>query len=106
MLHEQTREYISGLDNAALLEYVMTGWRMYEPEAVSFARAELNRRGLQPQQIEPHHQAIAQRLAEYDARNPPHLNPGSRYAGDQDDVPGGSLESTAFWSSSNRIQYL
>lgn len=49
MLNPRTREHISGLNNQALIEYVTVGLDLYEPEAVEFAREELNRRNIAPE---------------------------------------------------------
>ena len=40
MLHEQTTKHIESLGDAELLEYVLMGQRLYEQEAVVFARME------------------------------------------------------------------
>jgi hypothetical protein len=47
MLLEQTRDYISKLGDEELIEYVLEG--IYEPEAIAFAKQEIERRNLDPQ---------------------------------------------------------
>ena len=48
MLYPETIEHIRGLGDEELAEYVATGVEMYEPEAVEFARAEFDRRQIDP----------------------------------------------------------
>jgi hypothetical protein len=67
MLHEQTKEYILGLGDAELLEYVLTGRRMYEPEAIAFAQAELDRRTLPAERMAALRPRIVDKLADYDS---------------------------------------
>ncbi len=43
MLREQVKTYISSLTDPELIEYVMTGARLYEPEAVDYARKQLDK---------------------------------------------------------------
>src|SRR5271168_2000560 len=74
MLLQQTKEHICALSDSELLEYVLTGTRMYEPDAVGFAQAELNRRALPQEQVEALRPVIAQKLMKYDIRNPRDLN--------------------------------
>lgn len=50
MLLEQTRDYISDLSDGELIEYVLEG--IYEPDAIAFARQEIERRQLDPQQMQ------------------------------------------------------
>lgn len=69
MLNARTREHISGLNNEALIEYVTVGLDLYEPEAVEFAREELNRRNIEPElhaklRVEVSHAVDAQVSAE------------------------------------------
>jgi len=45
-LSEQTRDFILGLGDVDLAEYVETGTTLYEPEAVEFARREFQRRNI------------------------------------------------------------
>ena len=60
MLHEKTKSHISNLTDSELVEYVLTGTRMYEPEAIAYARAELERRKLPPDSTsELHRVALA-----------------------------------------------
>src|ERR1700721_2504412 len=73
MLGEQTKEYISRLSDADLLDYVLTGIRMYEPEALEFARKELESRKLPPEQMEQFRPAIVEKLARFDEQDPPSL---------------------------------
>ena len=40
------KEHIEGLSDPELIEYVLTGTELYEPEAVEFARLEVGRRNL------------------------------------------------------------
>ena len=54
MLTDQARNYIVGLSNEELAKYLRAAPETYEPEAVAFARAEFDRRGLDP--------AVASRL--------------------------------------------
>ena len=44
MLREQVKNHISKLSDPALVKYVLTGQRIYEPEAIAFAEEELSRR--------------------------------------------------------------
>ncbi len=67
MLHQETTKHIENLSDSELLEYVLTGERIYDPEAVDFAKAELERRGLSPEQLERLRPPIIEKLARYDA---------------------------------------
>lgn len=71
MLYEQTKNHILGLSDADLVEYVLTGARMYEPDAVAFAREELNRRNLPSEQLAGLRRPIVTKLTRYDATTPP-----------------------------------
>jgi hypothetical protein len=71
MLHERTKAYILGLSDIDLLAYVMTGERVYEPEAIAFAREELDRRKLAPDQVAHLSAPIIAGLARYDVHAPP-----------------------------------
>jgi hypothetical protein len=51
MLLEQTRSYIVALSDADLLRYVRTGVEEYEPDAVTFAQQEFERRNLDATRI-------------------------------------------------------
>ena len=48
MLYEQTKSYITALDDARLTEYVQVGTDEYEADAVAFAHEEYRRRALDP----------------------------------------------------------
>jgi hypothetical protein len=67
MLHEQTIAHIKDLSDAELVEYVLTGTRVYEPEAIAFAQAELDRRKLPPEQLATLRQPVIAALSQYDA---------------------------------------
>ncbi len=71
MLRVQVKETISKLNDAQILEYVLTGERLYDPEAVDFARQEMARRNLSSDQIADMRSPILEKLAEYDAKTPP-----------------------------------
>lgn len=71
MLHEKTIEHITGLSDAELVEYVLTGERVYEPEAIAFAKAELERRKLPHEQVAAVRPAVVAKLARMDAEAPP-----------------------------------
>ncbi|HEX3356739.1 MAG TPA: hypothetical protein VHS31_07205 [Tepidisphaeraceae bacterium] len=62
MLREQVKQSIDGLSDAALVEYVTTGARMYEPEAVAFAQMVLEKRKLDPQTINAFRRPTEMRL--------------------------------------------
>jgi|GEM_PF-4574926 len=47
MLLQQTRDYIQGLNDLELVDYIREG--IYEPEAMLFAKEEFERRKLDPQ---------------------------------------------------------
>jgi hypothetical protein len=49
MLGEMVREYISGLSDADLIEYSLN--TDYEPDAITFARQEIDRRKLSPEDV-------------------------------------------------------
>jgi hypothetical protein len=51
MLHDRTRQYIRGLKDAELWEYIQAGTERYEPEAIAFAREQFEERKLDPEQI-------------------------------------------------------
>lgn len=51
MLHERTRDYIRSLKDAELWEYILAGPERYEPEAVAFAREQLEERKIDSEQI-------------------------------------------------------
>ena len=67
MLHPQTTAHISGLTDSELLEYILTGKRMYEPEAIVFAQAELDRRKLSREQLAALRVPILAKIAHHDA---------------------------------------
>jgi len=71
MLRQQTKDHIYSLSDSELLEYVLTGLRMYEPDAISFARAELDRRALPADKIASLRPAIVEALIRQDVHNPP-----------------------------------
>ena len=71
MLHEKTIGHITGLSDADLVEYVLTGERVYQPEALAFARAELDRRKLPHEQVSALRPAVVAKLAQMDAESPP-----------------------------------
>jgi hypothetical protein len=50
MLRDQVKEYISRLSDQDLTDYIRTGTEAFDPEAVDFARQELERRNLDPAQ--------------------------------------------------------
>jgi len=60
MLREQTRDYISKLSEEGLIEYVLEG--IYEPEAVAFAKQEIERRHIDPQRFSQLHAVAAGRV--------------------------------------------
>jgi hypothetical protein len=51
MLREQVKEYISGLSDPDLVEYVQIGTGLYEPNAVSYAEQELDQRQIDPDRL-------------------------------------------------------
>lgn len=51
MLYERARDHISNLSDQDLAEYVKEGTEMYDPEAVAFARQEMERRGVSAEQL-------------------------------------------------------
>ncbi len=78
MLHEQTKEHITALDDWELLQYVLTGPRMYEPEAIAFAKEQLKNRNLAPEQLAAMRVPIVANLAMRDAHTlPQHTRPAS-----------------------------
>src|SRR5689334_17618905 len=70
MLHERTKEHIMRLGDSELVEYVLTGTRMYEAEAVAFAQAELERRKVPEEDLGAIRAGLVHQLAAYDARQP------------------------------------
>lgn len=72
MLYQQVREYITGLSDTDLLEYVLTGRRMYDAEAVAFAKAELERRNLSPELVATVKGDIQPKLAGQDLQDSAH----------------------------------
>ncbi len=71
MLHERTRAYITGLNDADLLAYVLTGERVYEPEAISFAKEEVARRKMPADFKDQVSAQVATALATYDRHAEP-----------------------------------
>jgi hypothetical protein len=63
MLLEQTRNYVTGLNDEALIEYLQIGVEMYEPDAVAFARDEYGRRNLDPERMAQIERGVKARLA-------------------------------------------
>ena len=63
MLSQQTREYIQGLSDDNLSEYVAAGTTMYDPDAVAFAEETLSQRGLPAERISELAAASQVRLA-------------------------------------------
>ena len=47
MLYEQAKTHITNLGDAELVAYITTGARLYDPDALAFAREELARRNWQ-----------------------------------------------------------
>jgi len=66
MLHEETERHISGLSDPELLEYVLMGLRLYEQEAVEFARIELYSRRITEETLAEYRPAIVAKVAAYD----------------------------------------
>lgn len=75
MLHQQTQSYITGLSNPELLEYVLTGTRKYEAEAIEYARFELETRKLSPEYLAELRPPIVQRLSHLDMAAPREMSP-------------------------------
>jgi len=67
MLHEKTIEYITGLSDEQLAEYILVGTRVYEPEALAFAQQELDRRQIAPERLTEIRKPLISRVAQYDA---------------------------------------
>jgi len=70
-VYEQTKTYIVELSDEALLEYVLTGTRMYEPDAVAFAKEELTRRNISDEQKATMRSSMLAKLVRYDIQKPP-----------------------------------
>ncbi len=68
MLHEKTIEYITGLSDERLVEYLLLGTRIYEPEALAFAQKELDRRQIAPERLSAIRQPMISEVAKYDAK--------------------------------------
>jgi hypothetical protein len=68
MLRPQVKDHILALSDAALLQYVLTGPRLYEPEAIAFAREELQRRPLTTEQRAELMSPILDQLLQLDAQ--------------------------------------
>lgn len=66
MLREQTKRYISSLGDNELVEYVMVGRRMYEADAIAFAKEELERRGIPEEAREPLVERAREKVAQID----------------------------------------
>jgi hypothetical protein len=68
MLRPQVKDHILALSDVALLQYVLTGQRLYEPEAIAFAREELSRRPLTTERRAELMSPILDQLLQLDAR--------------------------------------
>ena|ERR1700722_553418 len=64
MRREQVKEYITGLGDADLVEYIHAGTAIYEPDAIAFAREELDRRRFSPAQLAELEEIADSRIAE------------------------------------------
>lgn len=53
MLYDQTRDYILNLRDEELTQYILDGTALYEPDAVAFAQAQFDSRGLDRELIAP-----------------------------------------------------
>src|SRR5690348_3381872 len=69
MLHEQTREFITSLSDEQLEQYVAVGMEAYEPDAVEFARAEFERRRLDPRRFAGAAEQAKAQIAEVKAQD-------------------------------------
>src|SRR5437660_1596444 len=63
MLPELAKEHISQLSDVDLVEYILTGTPLYLPEAVEYARAELERRRVDDAQIDQLCEVAEQRIS-------------------------------------------
>jgi hypothetical protein len=79
MLTEQAKSYISGLSDASLMHYVLTGTRMYTEEAAAFAREELDRRKLTSEQTAALRAPVVANLAQSDSYDPPEYAKGKSF---------------------------
>lgn len=71
MLHDATKSHIRSLSDAELLRYVLTGRRVYDPEPLEFAQAELERRAVPEERLALFRPAILAELAAMDAAAEP-----------------------------------
>ena len=69
-MYDQVKDHILSLSDSDLVEYVVTGPRMYEPDAVAFARGELIRRNLTPEQTAALRGPIVAKVLQDDAQAP------------------------------------
>lgn len=67
MLPELGREYIRKLNDPDLVEYILTGTNLYLPEAVAYAKEELEQRGLAPLRFDELRGEAARRVAAKEA---------------------------------------
>lgn len=80
-MEEQIKAHLQSLGDAELLEYVLTGRRMYLPHAIALAKLELDRRAIPPEKLEAMRRSIVSQLALLDSETPPdpsfNVNPDS-----------------------------
>jgi hypothetical protein len=67
MIHTETKKHIQSLSDSDLLEYVLTGRRHYEEEAIAFAKAELDRRNLSEERLSELRPSALAKVAVLDA---------------------------------------
>lgn len=80
-MEEQIKAHLQSLGDAELLEYVLTGRRMYQPLAIALAKQELDRRAIPPEKLKAMRDPIVSQLALLDSETAPdpsfNVNPDS-----------------------------